>query len=123
MKTNRPLYFTKDYELTYSDADMPTHYAFIVGSALDSIEREFEQVAKLPPNELLPKPQKGTRKASSSAEKRARSVMAKLDAQGRWIEEGRLKYHGDDDPTTRVIDSRTFVANVRALAAYLATQP
>ena len=28
LRTNRPLYFTKDYQLTYSDADTPTHYAF-----------------------------------------------------------------------------------------------
>ncbi len=28
LKTNKPLYFTKQYELTYSDADMPTHYGF-----------------------------------------------------------------------------------------------
>src|SRR3954471_5458077 len=28
LKTNRPLYFPKDYQLTYSDDDTPTHYAF-----------------------------------------------------------------------------------------------
>jgi hypothetical protein len=28
LRTNRPLYFTKDYKLTFSDADVPTHYAF-----------------------------------------------------------------------------------------------
>ena len=34
LHTNRPLYFVRDtYELTYSDADMPTHYAFKVAGA------------------------------------------------------------------------------------------
>ncbi len=64
LQTNRPLYFTIDYQLTYSDADMPTHYAFIVGSSLDRIEREYEQLSKLPPGELLPKPKAGKQKAS-----------------------------------------------------------
>jgi Pectic acid lyase len=122
LKTNRPLYFTKDYQLTYSDADMPTHYAFIVGSGLDSIEREYERVKKLPADELLPKPRKGPRKASSSMEKQVRGVLAKQDSQGRWVDSGRLKYHGDEDPTERVIDCRTFVNNVRILTNYLATE-
>lgn len=123
LKTNRPLYFTKDYQLTYSDADMPTHYAFIVGSALDSIEREYERVSKLSADELLPKPRRGRRKASSSMEKQVRNVIAKLDSRGRWVENGRLKYHGDEDPTEQVIDCRTFVSNIRALASYLSTSP
>ena len=123
LQTNRPLYFTKDYQLTYSDADMPTHYAFIVSNGLDRIEREYEKVSKLAPDELLPKPRKGPRKPSSSMEKNARSVISNLDSQGRWVQKGRLKYHGDEDPTERVIDSRTFVSNVRTLANYLATKP
>src|SRR5690606_27390840 len=35
LKTNRPLYFTKDYQLTYDDGDMPTHYGFKSTSRLD----------------------------------------------------------------------------------------
>lgn len=123
LETNRPLYFTKDYQLTYSDADMPTHYAFIVGSALKSIEREYERVSELSADELLPKPRTGQRKASSSMEKQVRNVIAKLDSRGRWVENGRLKYHGDDDPTERVIDCRTFVSNIRVLSNYVGTSP
>jgi hypothetical protein len=55
-------------------------------------------------------------------EKQVRSIVSKLDSQGRWVDKGRLKYHGDDDPTERAIDCHTFVGNVRALAAYLATE-
>ena len=50
--TDRPLYFTKDYELTYSDADMPTHYGFKVGDGTASIQREYERLSKLDPAEL-----------------------------------------------------------------------
>jgi hypothetical protein len=34
-----------------------------------------------------------------------------------------MRYHGDEDPTRRVIDCERFVANVRVLAGYLATAP
>jgi len=37
LRTNKPLYFTKDYQLTYTSDDMPTHYGFIVGSSLPAI--------------------------------------------------------------------------------------
>ena len=45
---------------------------------------------------------------------------AALDDQGRWVEDGRLRNHGPDDPTRRVIASQTFVKNVGVLSAYLA---
>ena len=122
LKTNRPLYFTKDYQLTYSDADMPTHYSFVMSNWIASVEREFKRVSELPPDDLLPKAKKTPRKASQGMEKEVRAVLGKLDDQGRWVESGRLKYYGDSDPTERVIDCRTFVANVRALASYLATE-
>jgi hypothetical protein len=32
LETNRPLFFTRDYVLTYDDADVPTHYSFWVPS-------------------------------------------------------------------------------------------
>ncbi len=48
-------------------------------------------------------------------------MIAALDGDGRWVDEGRLTYHGADDPTRRVIDCRTFIGNVRILSAYLAT--
>ncbi|MHB8902727.1 MAG: pectate lyase [Thermoguttaceae bacterium] len=123
LQTNRPLYFTKDYQLTYSDADMPTHYAFVVGSDLDSLEREYQRLLQLPPDQLLPKPDTTARKASPRAEQQARAILGQLDAEGRWVEKGSMKYQGDDDRTERVIDCQTFIANVRALAAYLATAP
>ena len=47
------------------------------------------------------------------------SVIEGLDRRGAWVESGRLKYHGDDDPTERVIRSVTFMKNIRLLAAWL----
>jgi hypothetical protein len=48
-------------------------------------------------------------------------VIAALDEQGRWVEDGRLKCYGADDPTRRIIESSTFIRNVEVLCAYLGT--
>ncbi len=113
LKTNRPLYFTRGYVLTHDDGDLPTHYSFKVGNGLDAIARDYERAkagtvagAKIRPLAEL--------------ERRARAVAGALDATGRWVEAGRLTYHGKDDPTRRIIDCRTFVRNVGTLSAYLA---
>lgn len=123
LKTNRPLYFTKRYELTYSDADMPTHYAFKVGQSLDSIERQYKRLLAIERRLLTRQSTPSRSKATPAQIAEVRAVIAALDDQGRWIEEGRLKYHGDDDPTRRVIDCRTFIRNVEVLGGYLATEP
>lgn len=44
LQSNRPLYFTRDYVVTYDDSDLPTHYGFKVESKLDRIEKEYEAV-------------------------------------------------------------------------------
>jgi len=120
LKTNKPLYFTKDYQLTYSDADMPTHYGFIVGSKLDSIEREFEKLKRTPKDKLNPPRKKPTYRMNSGLAKKAQSVIKSLDGRGAWVEKGTLRYHGADDNTRQIIDTRTFVKNMRTLAQFMA---
>ena len=46
MGTNRPLYFTKEYELVYRDDDLPTHYGFKVGSKFDRLEKRYGALRK-----------------------------------------------------------------------------
>ncbi len=122
LKTNRPLYFTKDYKLTYSDEDMPTHYAFKVGNGLEAIQRQYEQLRNLDGEQLRRRSTAGLpRRVTSRLAAEVERVIAALDDEGRWVEDGRLKYHGADDPTRRVIDCRTFVANVRTLSTFLTT--
>ena len=106
LKTNKPLYFTKSYELTYSNEDVPTHYAFEVPDNTQAIQREYE----------------GTSEATTEPKNLERNVKRIIEAQderGRWVENGRLRYHGPNDPTTRVIRSATFVRNVETLSSYL----
>jgi hypothetical protein len=120
LETNRPLYFTKQYELTYDDSDLPTHYGFKVGSKLDSIEAEYDRLLKTAAANLKPRESKPTFKMSRSIAEQARTVIDSLDGRGAWVEPGTLRSYGDDDPTKRVIDTRTFVKNIEALSKFIA---
>ncbi|MGQ9573822.1 MAG: pectate lyase [Thermoguttaceae bacterium] len=124
LKTNRPLYFTRDYELTYSDADTPTHYAFKVSNRLEAIQQEYRELLAADRATLRPRSAQRPRPTARPSPKliaQVKAVIAALDEQGRWVEQGRLRHHGPDDPTRRVIDSQTFIRNVGILSAFLAS--
>ena len=122
LNTNRPLYFTKDYQLTYDDGDMPTHYSFIGGSWVKSIQTEYDRLLKTSADKLKPTSKKRAPRMSASLAARAKAVVGSMDERGAWVENGRLRYHGDDDPTTQIISCRTFVANLKILAQFLAAE-
>ena len=106
--------------LAVDDGDLPTHYGFKVGSKLDAIAKEYERVKNLPGAEKK-EPRPATRgKPSASQIAEVNKVLAALDEKGRWVEDGRLRSHGPDDPTRRIIDIRTFIRNVGVLSNYLA---
>ncbi|MHC4230332.1 MAG: pectate lyase, partial [Planctomycetota bacterium] len=121
LKTNKPLYLTRgDYQVTYSDADMPTHYSFKSAYGIDTIAREYESLRAMNPAELK-RPKKVPRpRLTEDLTARAKAIIDRLDERGRWIEEGRLRDDTENDPTRRVIDSRVFISNVRILSAYIA---
>jgi hypothetical protein len=122
LKTNRPLYFTKQYELTYDDSDLPTHYGFKIGSNLERIEKAYAEVTSKPwQSPAGPKPTKWS-KPSEGMMAEARRSIAALDKQGRWTEQGKLKYQkvaAKDDQT--LITTETFVKHVDVLSRYLAS--
>jgi len=120
LETNRPLYFTKDYVLTYDDSDTPTHYSFKVGNGLDSIEKQYERLVKMSPEDLEKSRKRSPVKVTPGLEAKVRETIDALDDRGRWVEDGRLEYHGPDDTTTRVISCATFADNVGVLSKYLA---
>jgi hypothetical protein len=124
LKTNRPLYFTREYRLTYDDGDMPTHYAFAVGDDTASIRRQYEALRALTPAQRTASLLRPRARASSQLIQQVQEVLAAQDARGRWVEDGKLRYHGEADPTRRVIRCDTFIRHVRALCDYLeATAP
>jgi hypothetical protein len=120
LKTNRPLYFTKDYELTYSSDDMPTHYAFIVRSWVDRMTREYERARDRGPLREKPPLSPSAPRMTDGLRQQAREAVAAMDERGAWVEAGRLRYHGEDDETRQVIQSRTFIENLGTLARFIA---
>ena len=110
--TNRPLYFTKDYRLTYDDSDVPTHYAFTVPYRGDRLWAERMRVKNGKPRAAKP---------PSDAEVAA--IVAALDARGAWVTtDGALDAH-DVRPPGGIIESAVFAANVHALSDWLRAQP
>lgn len=120
LRTNRPLYFTRDYRLTESDADTPTHYAFAVPSRLDRIRQRFEALQAHPPARF--DPPSGGRSAprlSSSLKKQVVEVLAALDARGAWVEKGALSGKKGSG-AQQIVDSRTFIRNLGVLSGFIA---
>jgi hypothetical protein len=93
--SNKPLYFTKDYKLVYTDDDLPTHYAFqgefSIPSAMSYAEHKRRETA-----------------AKRPSESKVRTIVDALDNKGRWVRNGR-------------IETRLFIENVNTLCDYLAT--
>jgi len=120
LETNTPLYFTKDYKLSYSDDDMPTHYGFKSGSQLDAIEAAYQR-AKATPIEKPGDAEKAQApRMTPTLAKQAGAAAHALDERGAWVQQDRLRYHGADDPATHIIDTSTFVKNVRVLSEFIA---
>ncbi len=124
LRTNRPLYFTRKYELVYTDDDLPTHYCFQTTLDVTTLRRQYdrlgwerqqqvkqagdriEELRGAGADERLTVRSHG-RPASPSA---VRKVIDSLDREGRWIEDGRMK-------------CSQFIRNVDTLSSYLAREP
>lgn len=115
LQTNRPLYFTLKYELTYDRAQMPKHYGFVVPSRLDEITRRYERLVKEGP---ASRPAEPTRMQLDAS---VREAIAALDSRGAWVERTGLDAH-DVTPPSGVISSATFAKNVGLLSRYLRAQ-
>ena len=120
LQTNRPLYFTKEYALTYSDADLPTHYAFKVGNRTDRIEGLYQRILKEGRETIIAE----RAQVRPVAAERIQAIIDALDAEGRWLEEGRLRNPEDRHTpiVAEVISCRTFNRNLTLLSQYVASQ-
>jgi PelA/Pel-15E family pectate lyase len=120
LKTNRPLYFTKDYKLVYTDDDLPTHYAFVVSSNVAALRKAYEELAAAPAEQLRrpSAPERITWTPRLAAE--ARRVIDALDERGAWVEDGRLSQADDGRGVQRIITTRTFIRNLDILSRFLA---
>ncbi|MBM4039016.1 MAG: hypothetical protein FJ290_10940 [Planctomycetes bacterium] len=113
--TNRPLYFVKGtYELTYRDDNLPTHYSFVGEYGVESAARWFRAAKEKGRDAILAeRSRKPTaeelRAKGKGMEGQVRSILAALDARGRWLTDG-------------WIECRTFIRNLDALSTYLVAQ-
>jgi len=119
MQSNKPLYFTKHYTLTYNDSELPTHYAFKVTDKTDGIARDYERLKELSAAELRRPVGPVATQVTPELTAQVKAVIAAQDSRGRWVEEGQLR--GTQQGGTKVIRSSTFVRNVELLSRYLGT--
>jgi len=121
LKTNRPLYFTKQYELVYTDNDMPTHYSFIVTNNLARLKTDYEKLLATDPAKLKPTAAKPVKyELSSSLTTSARQAIAALDSRGAWVENGSLRAADPEKKAKRIITTTTFNRNIDTLSRFLA---
>lgn len=120
LKTNKPLYFTKTYVLTYDDSDMPTHYGFKVSSKLDRLRADYETALKAPPgDDRIWTTRRSPPKPNAGLNLDAREVVEALDSRGAWLATGHLKAKGNDDRERKIITTRTFATNLRTLSRFV----
>jgi PelA/Pel-15E family pectate lyase len=122
LQTNRPLFFTKDYQLTYDDSDMPTHYSFKSGNAIDKIAARYERIANTNTPERLRPVRPPVHKLNAKLIDNTKAVIASLDEQGRWVEDGHMREPEAERPVTRIVVSQTFCHNVAVLCDYLTAE-
>jgi PelA/Pel-15E family pectate lyase len=110
LRTNKPLFFVKDtYQLTYDDAQLPTHYSF-KDQRQDDVDSFKKRLAQ-PREQLLQQlagpqtPKEWAKRARGAADK-ARRAADSLDSEGRWLKNDR-------------IDGSDFARNLNALSYYV----
>ena len=115
LKTNKPLYMTKDYALTYDAANVPAHYGWKTDAKVESIVKQYEaqRAGKF----------RDPEKVKAVAEEEARAIVQAMDDEGRWIS----TYRGErlvGQPKfadgQAYISSAEFCEHLTGLSAFLA---
>jgi len=121
LQTNRPLYFTRDYQLTYDDSDLPTHYAFKVPNHLATLETGYQRLLKMDGAQLKARQRECEWKSSPPKWRVVQEVIARLDDQGRWLEKTPASQKDKRAfPSGNILSCATFIRNTTVLANYLA---
>ena len=118
LTTNKPLYFTLDYVLTYDDSNMPTHYAFKVsGGRIDRIENLYNRILNEGRQTILDERAITT----APSKENVLEIINALDEQGRWVENSALKNpkNRNERIPAEILSCRTFSRNLTLLARYI----
>jgi hypothetical protein len=113
LRSNRPLYVTRDYQLTYDDGDLPRHYGFRGRFGVDQVRQAYQAIADQGRDAYLAGlvgSSERIQPAMAFNDGRAvDAIIEKQDAEGRWLEDG-------------MINSKTLIRNFQELARYIAAQ-
>jgi hypothetical protein len=112
LKTNRPLYFTLDYKLTYDDDNMPTHYGFKLRSSVDQLRKRYQTLLDRSPEQLRSTEKNNQAPIADDVQ----GAIDGLDPRGAWVSDRAMKYHRFAGP---VIDMQVTVERLETLAAFL----
>ena len=115
LKTNKPLYMTAKYELTYDDSAAPAHYGWKPPARFQRIEKRYDDAKAGRVPEASPR-------TAQQLEAAVRNVVKELDADGRWVTTyGGERLVGQPKFATgfRYISSDVFSKNVELLSTYL----
>jgi len=117
LKTNRPLYMQRTgdkYELTYSDANLPSHYGWKTQAKLEELGKRFANVRR---------GQEPARSPSlAELQTDAKRVIDTLDGQDRWVstfDGERLVGQAKMPIGTKYLSSDVFSKNLTTLATFL----
>lgn len=111
LKTNKPLYFTKDYKLTDDGSNVPDHYAFKIGSRLPKIRKNYDTLRA-----------GGTLPVSGPpSAARVTDILRAMNSDGVWFEPGTVRNKDGKkvQPKEGVVSAGTFAKNVTVLSAFL----
>lgn len=115
LRTNKPLYMTDDYQLTFDDSKLPQHYGWKTDSRLEAIEKSLA-AAKA-----------GAATAAAVVDaNQVQKILSALDAEGRWISafaDQRLMGNPKFKSGEQYIASEIFNQNLEALAEYVTKLP
>ncbi len=133
--TNKPLYFTKTYQLVYTDDDLPVHYSFKGNYGVSRYRARYEEIRKngrqrfLEQRDRKPTPAERAERAAALTS-RVEEILKTLDDQGRWVKaepkreqvrdkEGRVGYEVDEKVKLNLMYSQTFISHMQTLADYV----
>ncbi|TWU32913.1 pectate lyase [Novipirellula artificiosorum] len=111
LRTNQPIYFTVDYQMTHDDADMPDHYSFVVDSDLEQIELRYQRLVDGREPAAIGRPD-----GNQVAE-----VVGRQASSGAWLLPGYVRDAAGKKlvPTEGVVHSDEFIRNVDLLSRFL----
>jgi len=111
LKTNRPIYVTKDGKVSYSIKNVRPGYSWQGSYGTRSAIARYRKVVEMGRDAYLksqakPLSPRQRRERARAMSGRVREIINSLDPQGRWVTDG-------------MISCQTFISNIRTLSEYV----